>query len=156
MHAGRLRSRTPSAQIIEAARLVDHELRFNKRSRDGSGKCNVVRRDDSEVYGVVYRIARQQKSVLDRVEGFGYFRQARTVRGLLTGRSYSAFLYVAKAVSLDDTLQPYDWYRDLVISGAELNGLPPEYVEFLRQVQARADPKRRRHAFNIMQSQSRS
>ena len=41
MCAGRLRGRVPSAVPVRVARLLNHSLRFHKRSdKDGSGKAD--------------------------------------------------------------------------------------------------------------------
>jgi hypothetical protein len=37
--------------------------------------------------------------------------------------------YIADASFIDDSLQPYSWYKDFVLAGAEEHGLPAEYVE---------------------------
>jgi len=152
MHVGRLRARASSVEPIEAACLPDHTVRFNKRGRDDSGKCNVMMQSGGRVYGVVYRIASEQRSILDRAEGPGYIRKSLIVRGLTGGRSYRVFLYLAKALSIDDDLRPYDWYRQLVVTGAEQHGLPPAYISDLRYVPVCSDPngRRSRAIFNIM------
>lgn len=152
MHVGRLRERAPSAESIEVAELSNHQLMFNKRGRDGSGKCNLIARNASCVYGVVYRIDIKQWRSLDRAEGSGYGRRHLIVNGLSGGRPYRAFLYLAKTMSIDDALQPYDWYRNFVVLGAEQHGLPKTYVAQLWRVPVRGDPngRRSRTQFNIM------
>ena len=40
LHPERLRERVPSAESLGVARLEAHVLRFHKRGRDGSGKCD--------------------------------------------------------------------------------------------------------------------
>jgi len=154
MHVGRLRERVPSAELVEVAGLANHRLMFNKRGRDGSGKCNVVAQSASDVYGVVYRMDIKQRGSLDRAEGSGYGRKPLVVTGLSDGRRYRVFLYLARTLSVGDALQPYDWYRDFVLIGAEQHGLPEAYVTELRQVAVRADPngRRSREQFNIIRS----
>lgn len=154
MYRGRLRARAPSAELIEPAVLGSHRLYFNKRGRDGSGKCTVSIEPAGRVYGVVYRISNAQRSALDRAEGPGYSRIFFLVNGLSGGRPYRVFLYRAKSVALDDALRPYDWYRALVVAGAVQHRLPPAYIDHLREVQTWQDPngRRRRSQFNIMSS----
>ena len=154
MHVGRLRRRVRSVEPIDVAGLSDHKLMFNKRGRDGSGKCNVVAHSTSHVYGVVYRLDLKQMLRLDRVEGSGYGRRRLIVNGLADGRPYRTFLYVAKAGSVDGALVAYDWYRDFVLIGAEQHGLPGQYVAELRQAPVRDDPNQRRSRakFNIMRT----
>jgi cation transport regulator ChaC len=154
MHRGRLRARAPSAELIETAVLGNHRLYFNKRGRDGSGKCTVSMESAGRVYGVVYRISNAQRSALDRAEGTGYSRRSFVVNGLSGGRTYRVFMYRAKAIALDDALRPYDWYRALVVAGAEQHCLPPSYVDYLRHVETWHDPnpRRSRSQFNIIPS----
>ena len=49
--------------------------------------------------------------------------------------------YIADATAIDDNLQPYSWYKDFVLAGAEEHQLPSEYVENrVRAVHAIRDP----------------
>jgi len=45
---------------------------------------------------------------------------------------------------LNAELQPYDWYLDLVVAGAEQNGLPQAYIDALRTTSSRGDPNLQR------------
>jgi hypothetical protein len=144
----RLRARVPSAVPVDTARLPDHRLRFHKRSRDGSGKCNIVPADDSEVHGVLFEVNREELGALDDAEqrGRGYERRDLQVRG--PSSVVDAFAYVAQPAYVDDALLPYDWYRALVLAGAREHGLPPAYRTQLRAVRSYPDPdqdRRRRH-----------
>lgn len=62
----------------EPARLDGYALRFNKRSKDGSGKANIEPRDGGTVWGVFYVISAADLTVLDKGEG-GYARIRRRV-----------------------------------------------------------------------------
>ena len=144
LHVGRLLARIQDAVPVESALLPRHALRFNKRGRDGSGKCSVVPHAGAEVAGVIYRIARTGLARLDRFEGSGYRRNPIVVHGLDSGRRYRAHCYVAKAAAIDDACVAYDWYRDIVVAGAESHGLPAAYIDQLRATPARPDPNGRR------------
>src|SRR4051812_40930059 len=80
----RLRARTPSAVVVAVGTLPGHVLRWHKRSRDGSGKCNAYAtgREDDIVWGVVYELTPADKLVLDVCEGLGedYFEKSVEVR----------------------------------------------------------------------------
>ena len=54
--------------------MRDHDLRFHKKSKDGSGKCDALETNNSEhfVIGVVFKISETDKSELDRKEGLGF------------------------------------------------------------------------------------
>lgn len=149
MHLVRFTRRVPSAESIEAAVLPDHVLRFHKRGRDGSAKCNVIPQAGGRVVGVVYRVSRSHQRELDRIEGRGYVRGWLQVKGLETGSSYRAFAYRARSTALDQQLRAYDWYKDLVVSGAEMHGLPDPYIDFLKRTPCRADVNMRRHRHHL-------
>jgi len=139
----RLRARVPSAEPLGTGRLPGHRLRFHKRSRDGSGKCNVVPAQNSEVCGVLFEIDRAELDALDEAEqrGRGYERMHVRIQG---PSPVDAFAYVAQPAYIDDALLPYEWYRALVIAGAREHNLPSAYVDQLEAVRSYPDPDRDR------------
>lgn len=48
--------------------------------------------------------------------------------------------YIAREAKIDRSAKPYDWYLDLVVTGAELHALPKPYIDRLREVHAIPDP----------------
>ena len=145
MHLERMCGRIVSAQPVETAVLSGYVLKFNKLGRDGSGKCSVDEHVAHHVAGVVYRIRTGCLSRLDRIEGAGYRRKRVRVRGLWADRAYQAYCYQARSVAIDNDCLAYGWYRDIVVRGAVHHGLPPAYIERLKQFPIRADPNRHRH-----------
>jgi len=87
----------------------------------------------------LFAIPKAEKHLLDRVEGLGNGYGEITVRVESSLGATSAQTYVAVSTHIDDSLRPYVWYRDLVVSGAESHHLPVDYVESLRLVVARRD-----------------
>ena len=85
MSTPRLLNRVVSARAVAVACLPAHALRFHKRGRDGSAKCDAfyTGQDHDELHGVVYRIAAAEKPCLDECEGLGngYDVKTVTVRG---------------------------------------------------------------------------
>jgi len=145
MSSRRLRARVPSARKVGNAVLERHSLRFHKAGRvDGSAKCDAFVRDDvtEVIHGVVYDIAEQEKTCLDRVEGPGYALKEAAVT-LDTGERVTAFLYYA--TDIDASLHPWNWYREHVLAGAREHALPEQYVEAIRSVSVEEDPDRERH-----------
>ena len=74
MLAARLLERIPTARRIGVAQLRGHRLLFDKRgSKDGSGKCHVESSNSpaDQVWGVVYELHQQDRTVLDEIEGVG-------------------------------------------------------------------------------------
>jgi hypothetical protein len=144
MLARRILARIPDAVPVEAALLPRYVLRFNKRGRDGSSKCNVLRQPHGEVPGVVYRLDGRSLARLDRIEGSGYRRSAVEVAGIASGVRYGACCYVAKRAAIDDDGVAFDWYRDLVVAGCRNHALPAAHVDALLAAPTRVDPNSRR------------
>lgn len=144
----RLRARTPSARVVAVATLSGHALRWHKRARDGSGKCNVFASGlpDDVVWGVVYEITPDEKIVLDEYEGLGedYFEKA--VRVLTPdGVVVEAIAYVANPRLLDETVRPWRWYKGFVTTGAAQHGFPEDYRAALDAIEALDDHDSERH-----------
>jgi len=142
MSIKRLQSRVPSARFISTAFLCQHELRFHKESDDGSGKCDAYKtgRMEDSVWGVVFEIAADEKSVLDEKEnlGHGYDEKEVTLTTPAGETLRAAFTYYA--IRIAQKLKPYNWYLYHALVGAEESGLPREYVERIRQVKTIKDP----------------
>jgi len=152
MHPHRLQLRVPSSQAVGPAVLPGHQLRFHKRGRDGSGKCNVWRTDKptDHVIGVVYRMQAAEKSLLDAAEGLGrgYRVENLHVQTLHDSSIHPSFCYVAETEHIDDTLLPFSWYHELVTSGASHHGLPTDYIAQLHAISVQADSDTERHALH--------
>ena len=139
----RIRARVSSARVTFVARLEAHTLRFHKRGRDGSAKADAYStgRNSDVVWGVVYEVSRDDKAVLDRIEGVGAGYLDDEVRVITADDSrVSVRIYRAQAEHLDPDLKPFTWYRDLVVRGAVQHGLPEQYREGIEQVPAIKDP----------------
>jgi hypothetical protein len=157
MDTARLRHRAPSCRVRCIARLQKFQLRFHKRSNDGSGKCNAFYTDtpSDTVLGVVYEIPPEEKAALDRAEGLGhgYNEQALTVLSP-DGKELSVLAYIADPGAVDDNLRPYSWYKDFVLKGAAEHGLPFEYVDSaIKSVPVIVDPDKERE--RIRRSETR-
>jgi len=147
MSLARLRARVPQAEPLGSAVLLEHELRFHKRGRDGSGKCDAcfVGDPNARMAGVLFRLPTAGKALLDEIEGLGRGYQEKTVAVLLpSGECRSAFTYYA--TEIDRSLKPYCWYRHHVLAGAREFGLPADYIDAIRRVGAVRDPDPERHA----------
>ena len=145
LHPGRLVRRVPSARWLGSARVPDFELHFHKRGKDGSGKCNVVA-GDGEMHVAIYEFDVAEKPLLDGIEGLGlgYEASALTVPGF-----GNCFTYTAADTHIDATLEPFGWYKRLVIIGCEFNGFPAGYVERIRGIRHIVDPAAQRRAENL-------
>jgi gamma-glutamylcyclotransferase len=137
MLTSRLRegTRCPTARLVGTATLRDYILKWHKRGKDGSGKCDVVASEDgiARVYGVLFEIDEKEKAALDRAEGFGHGYDRADFTVLLNGQSVRAMAYIA--TNIDASLKPLDSYRDYVVKGAIEHGLPEAYIATLKAVE---------------------
>ncbi|MFM1891719.1 MAG: hypothetical protein RLZ44_796, partial [Pseudomonadota bacterium] len=69
----RLQARVPSARVRGTACLPSWQLRFHKRGRDGSAKCDLVRTGDPShrVHAAIYVLAARDLPALDQAEDLG-------------------------------------------------------------------------------------
>ena len=140
MLTAKMRRAAPSAKSVAVGQIQGHVLRFNKVSQaDGSGKGNIIATGnaDDTVWGVIFKIGDQDRAELDRSEG-GY--APTEIRVTAAGERVCLLTYVAKPDRIDDSLRPYTWYKEFVVSGAREHGLPSDYIAQLAAVEAVADP----------------
>ena len=114
----RLLARTPGAVVVGNAWLAGYALRWNKRGKDGTGKCNVVPAAGGRVPGAVYEIPAEQMADLDLIEG-GYERVLVKLEG-----GAEAWTYVALPNYVDEAAVPAADYFALVRDGRAWHGLP--------------------------------
>jgi hypothetical protein len=133
-----IRRFVPCASRIGVARLPSYVLRFHKASKDGSAKCNAHFTNNPRelVIGALYQMDQGGLNSLAEKEG-GY--EERIVQVQVGDEKVHASIFVAKAARIDAALKPYDWYKELVIAGAEECGLPRSYIEQISSVEAVPD-----------------
>jgi gamma-glutamylcyclotransferase len=148
MLTGRIRKRCPSAAALGMAELHGHELPWHKRSRDGSGNCDVVQSSNgtAAVYGVLYEIFVVEKLALHKAEGLGNGYAAKNAEVAFKDAPRMASIYHATVV--DPSLKPYTWYKAFVVAGAKEHNLPGKYIDRLVATDAIEDPDRERHRRN--------
>ena len=150
MSVRRLRARVSSAVPLGVGWIADRRLRFHKRGRDGSGKCDIAPCLGRQAHGVLFAIDAVQVADLDRIEGVGrgYSRQEVDVH-VSAERCRRAFTYRAEPEYIDAALKPYRWYRTHVIIGATEANLPAAYVREIEMVEAVRDPRADREASEL-------
>ncbi|GAB2538722.1 gamma-glutamylcyclotransferase family protein [Rhodanobacter koreensis] len=146
LHPYRLEARTPSAKAVALIKLAGQRLTFHKQSKDGSGKCNLIEDKVSVAYGVLYEIDSSEMPALHASEGPGYIQQQ--VKVVLDGQVRMAIVYIAAPGSIGHDLLPYDWYRDLVVLGADFYSFPVDYLAELRGISSLIDPDNHRAQSN--------
>jgi len=123
-----------------------YSLTFHKVSKDGSGKCDleISKSVADSVYGIVYEIDLADEAALDRYEGSGYAKKTVHV-STATGLKYAS-AYVA--ITTDQKLIPYHWYKELVIAGAREHDLPAPYIQRIFEIPSQEDPDEGRRLKN--------
>lgn len=145
MHSGRFRTRVPSGRFIAAGYIEGYELRFHTLCDDGSGKCDAFKtsRLKDRVYGVIYEMDPSDKSFLDDYESVGKEYKIADIQAVSLQRGkdpVAAFMYVALPQTYNTSIEPYDWYKDIVVAGAHEHHLPETYIQSIEQVPAKVDP----------------
>jgi hypothetical protein len=146
LYPPRLRARIALRAERGTVALDGWTLAFGKRGGDGSAKCTLLARAGARAWGAVYAIDPAAKATLDAIEGAGH---GYTVHWLECPPHGPCFLYLAAAATLEPGLAPFDWYKAYVLAGARYHALPPDYIEAIAGVAARADPDRARAAENF-------
>ncbi len=151
----RLQARCPSAKFAGVAYICGYELRFSKRSIDGSGKATIVESKGSseKLYGALFEIDSNDLSALDEAEGKGYTRENNfCVFDINNDQKIMTTTYIAEKEEAG--LLPYDWYKDLIITGAKQSGLPQGYISQLEKIKSKKDLSAKREsrlaALNIL------
>jgi gamma-glutamylcyclotransferase len=160
MLTSRLLSRCSDAKTIKPAFLTGYTLCFDKRSRDGSGKCTIRHTGSASdvVHGVLFTIPQSQVCSLARAEGEGTDYDRVSIEAeTKDAKTVPAETYIAKEAKIDRHAMPYDWYLELVVTGAEQHGLRKAYIDKLRTVHSLPDPMpRRRERLEALKQLGRS
>lgn len=151
MSVRRIEARVAGASVVGTGFVRRRRFVYHKRSVDGSAKANAVltSSDVDRVWGVVYRLGAKEKAILDRYESLGIGYDHQLIDVTVGNDNCRAWIYVARQEMIDDRLQPYSWYHQLVIRGAEEHGLPEAYVDQLRENPVVRDPDQDRHDRNL-------
>jgi gamma-glutamylcyclotransferase len=150
LHPVRLIQRVPESEFVSSAMVSGYCLRFHKRSSDGSGKCNIVYSgsDNDIVYGAIYLMPVDSRKILDRYEGVGDGYEIQMLEVQAGNQLHEVFAYLAQKSHIDDLMQPYHWYKELVLRGAELHMLPDHYIRSISAVASVQDEEQQRRLEN--------
>lgn len=132
-----LSKRIFSAKPVGLGRILNKKLVCNKRSRNSSGKANLEDSQGDVVWGVLYEMDSPDLDRLDKAEG-GY---QRTTMYVQTDKDKSVPAEVYISTELTPEAIPYDWYKKLLVCGAQEHQLPEDYIEFLKKLPSKAGIK---------------
>lgn len=129
LHPVRLRKRCKSANLVATGMLRQRRLAFHKRGAGQSGKCNALETSDpnTTVWVAIFRIAESDKPNLDKAEGLGHGYHEESLDVEVGERVIHGTAYIADSDAIDDHLVPFDWYREMVMLGAEYHDFPQAY-----------------------------
>lgn len=146
----RIKERVNSVEVVKVHELKGYFLRFNKKSRDGSAKANVIQSNINghSVIGIIQRIRMQEKPVLDRYEGLGQGYQLQNFQVEIDDQLTKIHYYQAFEENYLTQGKPYHWYLNFVVAGAKENLLPDHYINRLKQVESIEDPDMQRRQEN--------
>ena len=143
MSRAQMRERCPGHECLGTAVLPGYTLCFPRSSPVRlCGVAGIEEREGAEVWGVVYRLTDRDLATLDKREGYDpgkpyhvnrYNRQ--TIRVLMNGSAVECITYMARAEPGRHV--PSADYLAAIITGAEENGLPAEYVGRLKAISTR-------------------
>lgn len=125
--------RVGNFKIIGKAILNGYSLRFNKTSKDGSGKANIVVDRNSKVEGVVFEFTESQLETMDCIEK-GYNR-SKPINVLTDGISIEVVTYIADSRNIDNNLLPTKDYLRIIKDAAKMIELSDSYQEHLKSFQ---------------------
>ena len=140
MSRTQMAQRCPDHECLGIAVLKDHALCFPRHSPiRNCGVAGLEEKPGAEVWGVVYRLHDADLAALDRREGYDPAKPAhvnrynrRTVCVLMDGGMQECLTYFAREEPGHHV--PSTDYMQAILTGAEENGLPADYVAALRMI----------------------
>ncbi len=135
LHPRRLRERIGEVELAGVVHLPGWQLCFDKRGTDGSAKANLrpTPGSDHVAWAAAYRVELEQLPALDRFEGCGGGYETFRFDVEIDGDRRPALAYLTPSHWTTDVMQPYDWYRELIVAGAGYLGLPDDYIAAIRR-----------------------
>ncbi|GBC96761.1 hypothetical protein HRbin16_02570 [bacterium HR16] len=126
MDGEQMRNRCPGAEQVSVGMIEGWRFRINTR-----GVATIVPDNGGTVYGIIWRISKDEEQVLDCYEGVKmglYTKRTMEVR-LIGVPSLEAFLYLATDTQPGT---PRPGYMEAIVAAAISNDFPSSYVQELR------------------------
>lgn len=133
-----------SSRLLGTARIAQLGLHFHKRSTDTSGKCNIAA-PGTGVFVAVYELSSTDKAVLDNIEGVGHGYVDHVIQIPDFGECRT---YISADSHVDESIQPFDWYRELVVLGCSYLEFPETYIASIAAIDSISDPDSARREQN--------
>jgi len=136
MNNTRLEGRGLKIISYEPAYLNDYELKFNKRSVDGTTKANIVRVPEQKVYGIIYKLPKSELTKLDNIVGktSGHYDRQELQVITMNEEIFVANVYTAVARHLvsEDEMRPSQQHVSTIVNAAVRHRLDPNYITYLK------------------------
>ena len=128
-----MKDRCPGARKIGIGRLYGYEICFPRKSssREGKGVASIYEKGGRFVEGVLFKLTSSDWNRLDKYEDVpnSYIRKSVTI-SMDDGTEIPAETYSAVPMK-GAPFKPSTKYLNLIISGAEENGLSRDYINKL-------------------------
>jgi cation transport regulator ChaC len=134
MNIKQMRSRIENNDIepIHIVLLDNYKLIFPRKSiNQKGGVASIIKEKGEEVYGVIYNLNNKEIEILDKYEGEGTAYDKINIDVLIEGKKKSCMTYIAKK---EGEFLPSKEYLKKIIAGAEMNKLPNNYINFLKNI----------------------
>lgn len=136
MNTSRLKGRGLKIISYEPAYLNDYELKFNKRSVDGTTKANIVRTPDKKVYGIIYKLPKSELTKLDNIVGkaSGHYDRQELEITTLNEEVFIACVYAsaAKYLVTETQMKPSHQHVNTILNAAGRHKLDQDYIAYLK------------------------
>lgn len=103
--------------------LPHHGFRFNHPNPDGSARANIVFSENESVYGLIFKIQKEDKAYfLTSEPGYDFVeKEIFTKSGKI-----NAFVFISK--NTQEGLFPKEEYWKVILKGGKESGIPDSYL----------------------------
>ncbi len=142
-----MKERCPNASFYCRASLSNHRIDFTRKSsKRKCGVADIVKDNNSKVYGVIYRIDEMDLGKLDKHEGYVPQRDNNAYKRIEIivfeednkEKPITAFTYEVVKKEFGK-YKPNKEYKNLIATGAKFWKLPEDYINFLENIETIKD-----------------
>ncbi|MFP4029677.1 MAG: gamma-glutamylcyclotransferase [Candidatus Brocadiia bacterium] len=103
-------------------------------------KCDAEKtgKASDKLWIAVFDIRKCEESNLDSAEGLGHGYRKETVNLTVAGKNLGVKIYLADEDAIVDDV-PYEWYKKMVLLGAEYHSFPNSYLRSIQDVESKRD-----------------
>lgn len=141
LHPLRIGKRIDNIRLITTHKLSSYQLKFNKHGQDDSAKCNIefTGLTNDYVHGVIYELDFAGLKLLDEIEDLNAGYQHKMIQLPVNGLTIDVLTYIAMPDYVNDRIEPFHWYKQLVLEGMLFHRFEKEYISQTERMVSRAD-----------------